>query len=56
MREEPVGVPAAGELLVQTLVSAISPGTELLVYAGEVPRGMALDASIPASRRASRSR
>ena len=45
--EEPVAAPAAGEVLVETLVSAISSGTELLVYRGEVPDGMALDATIP---------
>ena len=43
---EPVAAPGPGELLVETVVSAISPGTELLVYRGEVPPGMALDASI----------
>jgi 2-desacetyl-2-hydroxyethyl bacteriochlorophyllide A dehydrogenase len=46
--EESIAAPAAGELLVQTVVSAISPGTELLVYRDEVPDGMSLDASIPA--------
>jgi 2-desacetyl-2-hydroxyethyl bacteriochlorophyllide A dehydrogenase len=44
--EEPIAEPGRNELLVQTIVSAISPGTELLVYRGEVPPGMALDASI----------
>jgi len=29
--------PGAGEVLVQTLVSAISPGTEMLVYRGQCP-------------------
>jgi 2-desacetyl-2-hydroxyethyl bacteriochlorophyllide A dehydrogenase len=45
--EEPIAQPSAGELLVETIVSAISPGTELLVYRDEVPAAMALDASIP---------
>jgi 2-desacetyl-2-hydroxyethyl bacteriochlorophyllide A dehydrogenase len=45
--EERVAAPAAGEVLVETLVSAISSGSELLVYRGEVPGGMALDATIP---------
>ena len=40
-------VPGAGQVLVETVVSAVSPGTELLVYRGEVPAGMALDSSIP---------
>jgi 2-desacetyl-2-hydroxyethyl bacteriochlorophyllide A dehydrogenase len=45
--EEAIAAPSAGELLVQTVVSAISPGTELLVYRDEVPAGMSLDATIP---------
>ncbi len=32
----------------ETLVSAISPGTEMLVYRGEVPAGMVLDSTIGA--------
>ena len=48
VREEAMPAPAEHELLVQTLVSAISAGTELLVYRGEVPAEMALDARIPA--------
>jgi 2-desacetyl-2-hydroxyethyl bacteriochlorophyllide A dehydrogenase len=48
VREEALGPPAAGQVVVETLVSAISPGTEMLVYRGRVPRGMPLDATIPA--------
>lgn len=48
VREEPLGAPAAGQVAVETLVSAISPGTEMLVYRGRVPGGMAVDAAIPA--------
>lgn len=44
--EEPIAAPGAGELLVRTVVSAISPGTELLVYRDEVPKELALDATI----------
>lgn len=44
----PVPEPAPDELLVETAVSAVSPGTELLVYRGEVPEGMPLDESIEA--------
>src|SRR3712207_6594446 len=51
---EPVAAPGSGELLVQTVVSAISPGTELLVYRGEAPSGMALAASIDRMRSAAR--
>ncbi len=46
VREEPMPVPSRAELTVETLVSAISAGTELLVYRGEVPGDMTLDASI----------
>lgn len=37
LRREPVPVPADGELLVRTLFSGISRGTETLVWRGEVP-------------------
>jgi 2-desacetyl-2-hydroxyethyl bacteriochlorophyllide A dehydrogenase len=47
VREEALLPPGPGEVLVQTLVSAISPGTEMLVYRGHVPKNMPLDASIP---------
>jgi 2-desacetyl-2-hydroxyethyl bacteriochlorophyllide A dehydrogenase len=40
--------PQPGSLLVETVCSAISPGTEMMIYRGEIPRGMAADASIPA--------
>ncbi len=45
-REETLPAPAAGQVLVQTLLSAISPGTEMLIYRGEFPPGLAVDASI----------
>lgn len=38
--------PGAGQVRVQTLCSAVSAGTEMLVYRGQVPGGMALDAAI----------
>lgn len=47
VEEEALGPPAAGELQVATLVSAISAGTELLFYRGQVPASMALDETIP---------
>ncbi|HEY9151882.1 MAG TPA: zinc-binding alcohol dehydrogenase [Anaerolineales bacterium] len=37
LREEPLPVPGADEVLVETLCSAISAGTEMLVYRGEFP-------------------
>lgn len=48
VREEPLGPPAAGQVRVETQLSAISPGTELLVYRGRVPAGLALDPTLPA--------
>ena len=46
--EEAISHPAPGQVLVKTILSAISPGTELLVYRGEFPAGIPLDASIAA--------
>ena len=40
--------PAADQVLVQTHCSAISPGTEMLVYRGQWPQGVSVDASIGA--------
>src|SRR5690348_542845 len=48
IRELPTPRPAAGEVLVRTLCSGISSGTERLVYRGEVPADMALDDTIDA--------
>lgn len=38
--------PGDGEVLVQTVCSAVSAGTELLIYRGELPESMALDVTI----------
>jgi len=46
--EEDMPVPAPSEVLVETLVSAISPGTEMLFYRGQLPAGVAVDTSIAA--------
>lgn len=46
VREEPLPAPQRGEVLVATRVSAISSGTELLFYRGQVPPGMAVDATL----------
>jgi threonine dehydrogenase-like Zn-dependent dehydrogenase len=46
IREVPTPRPAAGEVLVRTLCSGISGGTERLVYRGEFPAGLALDDTI----------
>lgn len=46
IREETLPPPAVGHVCVQTLFSAISPGTEMLVYRGQFPRHLSLDANI----------
>src|ERR1700751_5202187 len=48
IRELPTPLPAPGEVLVSTLCSGISGGTERLVYRGEVPADTALDDTIDA--------
>lgn len=39
--------PATGEVRIEALYSAISHGSEMMVYRGEVPAGLALDSSLP---------
>jgi 2-desacetyl-2-hydroxyethyl bacteriochlorophyllide A dehydrogenase len=48
LREDAAPAPALGQVRVRTLLSAISPGTELLIYRGEAPAQMTADASIAA--------
>jgi threonine dehydrogenase-like Zn-dependent dehydrogenase len=48
IRELPTPRPAAGEVVVNTVCSGISGGTERLVYRGEVPADLALDDTIGA--------
>ena len=43
-----VPAPAAGEALVTVAVSAVSAGTELLIYRGLAPPDMPMDAALPA--------
>jgi 2-desacetyl-2-hydroxyethyl bacteriochlorophyllide A dehydrogenase len=43
---EPVPRIGPGEVLVQTTCSAISPGTEMLAYRGQIPEGINLDETI----------
>jgi 2-desacetyl-2-hydroxyethyl bacteriochlorophyllide A dehydrogenase len=43
LREETVPAPAPGELLVRTTLTAVSAGTELLLYRGELPGDVAVD-------------
>jgi 2-desacetyl-2-hydroxyethyl bacteriochlorophyllide A dehydrogenase len=48
VQQEWLGPPAPGQVLVQTVVSAISPGTELLIYRGQAPTDMRIDETITA--------
>jgi 2-desacetyl-2-hydroxyethyl bacteriochlorophyllide A dehydrogenase len=48
VRDEPCPAPGPGEALVRTALSAISAGTEMLVYRGQAPGDMAVDESIAA--------
>jgi 2-desacetyl-2-hydroxyethyl bacteriochlorophyllide A dehydrogenase len=43
LRHEVVGAPGPGEVRIRALASAISQGTEMLVYRGQVPAGLPLD-------------
>jgi len=47
VRDEPLPTLAPDQVLVETIVSAISAGTELLFYRGLVPDEMPLDAALP---------
>ena len=48
VRAETLREPAANEILIKTRYSAISPGSELLVYRGEFPHQLQVDAEIKA--------
>jgi 2-desacetyl-2-hydroxyethyl bacteriochlorophyllide A dehydrogenase len=48
LQTEPLPSPAVGQVLVKTIMSAISPGTELLVYRGLAPTDLARDETITA--------
>lgn len=48
IREEPLSPLPNDGLLVQTVASAISPGTEMLLYRGQMPAEMMADATIAA--------
>ncbi|MEZ4592516.1 MAG: zinc-binding alcohol dehydrogenase [Chloroflexota bacterium] len=48
LREEPLPPLPDDALLVQTVVSAISPGTEMLLYRGQMPAELMADATIAA--------
>jgi len=48
VREQPLADPPPGQALVRTLLSAISPGTEALIYRGLFPPDLPLDENISA--------
>ena len=48
IRESLIPEPSSGQVLVRTLLSAISPGTEMLIYRGQFPSGLSLDDKISA--------
>jgi len=48
VEHEPVTEPEPDEVLVEARVAAVSSGTELLIYRGEMPRDLAADATIDA--------
>jgi 2-desacetyl-2-hydroxyethyl bacteriochlorophyllide A dehydrogenase len=48
LEREPLPSPSFGQILVQTIISAISPGTELLIYRGLAPADLAKDETITA--------
>jgi len=48
LKEEDLPPPAFGQVVVNTLVSAVSSGTELLIYRGQVPPDLARDETIAA--------
>lgn len=47
VREEPLPEAMGDQLLVQTSCSAISAGTEMLIFQGRFPTGMAVDETLP---------
>ena len=47
-REQELGEPGPDEILVHSLYSGISAGTEMLAYRGQLPRDQALDSSMHA--------
>jgi 2-desacetyl-2-hydroxyethyl bacteriochlorophyllide A dehydrogenase len=50
LRDESLDPPESDEVLVETLVSAISPGTEMLFYRGEIEEGTEVDAVLEGYR------
>jgi 2-desacetyl-2-hydroxyethyl bacteriochlorophyllide A dehydrogenase len=50
LRQEPLPALGAGDVLVETILSAVSAGTEMLVYQGRFPRGLEADPVFEALR------
>ena len=48
LTEEACPSPGPGELVVSTIVSAVSAGTELLAYRGQLPADLPVDETLPA--------
>lgn len=46
IREQAINQPAANEVIVEVICSAISAGTEMLVYRGQLPAEISIDATI----------
>ena len=46
IKEQDIGGPNENDVLVESVYSAISTGTELLIYRGQFPSDIALDTSI----------
>lgn len=51
IKTRPADAPRRGEVRVRTVLSAISPGTETLIWRGELPADMAADDSLSALQR-----
>ncbi len=47
IREEAIPEPGPGQVSVRSLLSAISPGTEMLIYRGQFPHDLPVDETIP---------
>lgn len=52
VRTESLPAPGPGEVRVRSLYSAVSAGTELLLYRGQLPQDMALDSTLDALQHA----
>ncbi len=48
LKKRPTCAPQRGEVRVRVHLTAISPGTELLLWRGQLPAGLAADATLPA--------